>query len=139
MNETPQPQPKKRSRLIISIIIIVLAVVAIAVSLFFLTNPDGIETAADKSSSSVTITERGVAPPTVSVKKGESITWTNQDTAQHKLVITSPNPPRELEGFGSDEPMAQGDSYSFTFEAKGSFTYQDPTNPQKIQGTIIVE
>lgn len=118
---------------------IVLGLLAIAVSIFVLRNPNGAETAATETWSSATITDRGITPPTVTVKKGSSVTWTNQDNVPHTLTITSPNPPQELKGFGSDEPMAKGETYSFTFDAAGTFTYADPATPDKVQGKVIVE
>jgi plastocyanin len=75
----------------------------------------------------------------VTIKKGTSVTWKNQDDAEHQLVLTSPNPPAELEGFGLTEGIGKGEAYSFTFEATGTFTYNDPTSPELVQGTIIVE
>jgi plastocyanin len=119
--------------------IVVAALVAIAISVFVIMNPRGIETNATETSSEVVITERGVAPPTITVKKGANVTWKNQDDAEHQLVLTSPNPPAELEGFGLTEGIGKGEAYSFTFEAAGTFTYNDPTSPELVQGTIIVE
>jgi len=117
----------------------VLALAAIAVSVWIIRNPSGIETNATEPINTVSITNRGVAPQTLTIKKGASVTWKNQEATPHRLQITSPNPPEQLQGFGSDEPMNQGESYSFTFDATGSFTYADPSNPQTVQGTIIVE
>lgn len=135
----PQSQPRKRFQVVLLICTIILALIAIGLSIYILLNPHGPETPNNESFSIVTITERGIAPPTVTVKRGDSIIWSNQDAVPHKLLITSLNPPPELEGFGSDEAIAQGETYSFTFDTPGTFTYHDPTNPERIQGRIIVE
>lgn len=116
-----------------------LAIIAIALSIFALLNPGSNETTTTTSTSSVIITEHGISPPTVTVNRGDGVTWINQDAAAHRLVITSPNPPAALQGFATDSPLSQGESYSFVFEASGTFTYDDPQNPEHIQGTVIVK
>jgi plastocyanin len=140
MVQTLQPKaPRTRLHTLFLIMIVAVAVVAIAASIYVVMNPAGIQTAATEPSSAVTITDRGVAPSTITVKKGNSITWTNQDAIAHRLVITTPNAPQELQGFGSDEPTAKGESYSFVFEVAGTFTYEDPQYPNTVRGTIVVE
>lgn len=134
-----QPEQKSHMRPLFIIGIAVVALVAIAVSVFVLMNPRGVETNATETSSEVVITQRGVTPPTVTIKKGTNVTWKNQDAVEHQIMLTTPNPPSELEGFGLDEGLASGETYSFTFEATGTFTYNDPTSPELVQGTIIVE
>lgn len=134
----PQPQPPKKKNRILLIVVILLALAALVTSIMILMNPRGLETDATEASGEVSINSRGVTPPSIKIKKGDSVTWTNQDSAAHALVLTSPNLPAELEGFGG-EPMSAGESYSFTFEATGTFTYQDPENPEKVKGTIVVE
>jgi plastocyanin len=135
----PQPQPKSHVKPLVITGIIIAALVAIAVSVFVIMSPRGIETDATETTSEVVITEYGVSPPTVTVKKGSSVTWKNQDAAEHQIVLTSPNPPAELEGFGQTEGLAGGEAYTFVFEATGTFTYNDPTSPELVQGTVIVE
>jgi len=137
----PQPAPPQKSHVqpLFIVGIVVAALVAIAVSVFVIMNPRGIETDATETTSEVVITERGVTPPTVTVKKGANVTWKNQDAAEHQLVLTSQDPPAELEGFGLTEGIVKGEEYSFTFEATGTFTYNDPTSPELVQGTIIVK
>jgi plastocyanin len=133
------PPQKSHVKPLFIVGVVVAALVAIAISVFVIMNPRGIETNATETTSEVMITERGITPPTVTVKKGSNITWKNQDTAEHKLQLTSLNPPAELEGFGLTEGLASGEEYTFTFEAAGTFTYNDPTSPELVQGTIIVE
>lgn len=137
---TPAPEPKKkRTHLFVLIVVAIGAIAAIAASVFVLMNPAGIQTDATEATGEIVITEYGVSPSTITVKKGDSVLWRNQDTAAHSIILTSPNPPAELEGFGSDEPLDKGETYSFLFEATGTFTYEDPQNPARVQGTITVE
>lgn len=137
--ESQKPKPKRTLRIVLVVAIILVAVSAIGVSAYVLMNPSGLQTPANEKSGAVTITERGVAPATVTIKKGDSVTWTNQDKAAHRLVLTTPNLPQEVEGFGSDEPLATGETYSFIFEVSGTYTYEDPENPGVVQGTVVVE
>lgn len=133
------PQSKSHVRKVGLFSVIVVALVVIASSLFVLFNPNGIETASETSDGTVRIGESGVTPSELRIKKGESVTWTNESKTPRRLVSTTTNPPKELEGFDSDEAISQGETYSFTFDAAGSFTYEDPAEPQKIKGTIVVE
>lgn len=137
--QTQSVPPKRGMHKFATVIIIIVALAAIAVSVFVLSHPGGIETSANESVSSVSITERGVAPAVVTVKKGDGVTWTNQDAASHGIALSTPNPPKEMEGFGTGDALAKGESYSFIFEAVGTFTYEDPENPGLIQGRVVVE
>lgn len=144
MDQSLQPQsssaqPKNHMRVFVAVAVSVAAVVVIGISAFVVLNHNGVQTVADESSSAITLTAHGVAPAVVTVKKGDSVTWVNQDNASHGLVLTTPNPPEQMQGFGMDEPLAKGETYSFIFESAGTYTYQDPSNPNAVQGTVIVE
>jgi len=130
---------KGQKRTFVLIVVMLLAIVTVAVSMLVIMRTNMGETITTESSSSVTITQAGVNPSTITVKKGGTVTWVNQDDAPHALEITSPNPPRELEGFGTQEPITNGESYSYTFESVGHFTYDDPQNPERVKGTVVVE
>lgn len=130
---------RKNKRTFILVATIILAIVTVGVSAFVLLRPGSDETVTSELTSSVVITDRGVAPAVVTVKKGATVTWINQSDAPHRLAITSPNPPREMDGFGMPEPIAKGESYSYTFESAGSYTYDDPENPEYVKGTVVVE
>jgi plastocyanin len=138
----PQPdQPKQKNVLVrLGIVAVIIAALAIiVVSIFTLVNPNGIETAADETEATVTMSDEGVSPATVRIARGETVTWQNDSQAPRQLVITSSNPQQDLEGFGSDEATLQGESYSFTFDSTGTFTYEDASSPDVIKGTVIVE
>lgn len=135
-----QSQSKKRTRIIITLAIMAVALVAIAMSIYALLNPQGVTTtSSNEASTTVSISEQGIGPPSITINKGDSITWTNQDKLAHSLALTTPNPPEELTGFSSDEAIPPGGSYSFTFDASGTFSYHDPVNPENIHGIIIVK
>jgi len=76
---------------------------------------------------------------TISVKKGTVVTWNNKDSAPH-WVASDPHPVHnQLPGFDSVRKIAAGESYPFTFEKTGTFTYHDHLNPLKFKGTVIVK
>lgn len=87
----------------------------------------------------VSITAEGFMPQTITVKKGQSVIWTNNDGAPHQ-VSTDPHPTEDgLAGFAAPAPVQPNESYSFTFEESGTYTYHDHLNPEKFLGTVVVE
>jgi len=69
-------------------------------------------------------------PETLKVKKGTTITWTNQDSARHNVFS-------EDEGGPQGELLAKGESYSFTFDTVGTFSYICEPHPY-MKGTVEV-
>lgn len=67
-------------------------------------------------------------PAELSIKKGDTVTWTNQDSMAHKI---SGN------GFQSDA-LNKGQSFSFTFNTAGTFDYICSIHPS-MKGKIIVQ
>ena len=138
--QSQTPPPKKSPVKLIGLVgILILAMALIGGAIYFLLNQNGVQTDATETDGQVSITDRGIRPPTLQVKKGDSVVWTNEDKVPHRLVLSTQNPPAELEGFGGDEPINAGESYSFLFEVAGTFTYHDPEHPDVIQGTVVVE
>lgn len=87
----------------------------------------------------VAITSSGFIPAVIQVAPGTLVTWTNNDTSSHQ-VASDPYPQdNNLAGFKSPTALSQNDSYSFTFERTGTFTYHDDLNPFKLTGTVIVK
>jgi len=87
---------------------------------------------------SVSITKDGFVPATIQIKKGSQVTWTNNDTNLHQVVTDSHPAHTNLKGLDSD-PLAAGESFTFTFEKTGTFSYHDEMNPLNIKGTVIVK
>ena len=81
----------------------------------------------------VTITIAGFIPSAVTIDQGDSITWTNTDTANHQLIS-------DKGGFSSPI-LKTGDSYSFTFKAAGTFPYKDALEKKskQLKGTVVVK
>src|SRR5438105_14727565 len=85
------------------------------------------------STNSVTIQNFAFSPASITVKKGTTVTWTNKDGTQHDVV----------ENDGQDGPksklLAQGESYSFTFNTVGSFKYICSIHPHMTGGVTVTE
>lgn len=86
----------------------------------------------------VVVTGGGFQPQVVKVKKGESVTWINKDSKSHQIASKQPNDPG-ANSFDSQETLGQGDSYTYTFEKSGTYTYGDKVEPTRYAGTVIVE
>lgn len=78
--------------------------------------------------SSVTIQNFSFNPVTLNVKKGTTVTWTNNDSVPHQI---------KSDTFNSDV-LSNGQNYSFTFNAAGTFDYSCAIHPS-MTGKIIVE
>lgn len=86
--------------------------------------------------------------PNIKIKKGTTITWTNQDTIQHNVML-------EHEGAGKahDAPtkeqvdpnelagplLAKGESYSFTFNELTANPYHCSPHPYMKGSVTVVE
>ena len=72
------------------------------------------------------------SPSKIQVKNGTRVTWTNQDSVQHTVT-----PDTESDNFKGSELMSKGESYSFIFEAVGTYTYHCSPHPH-MKGTVEV-
>lgn len=70
-------------------------------------------------------------PRNISVSVGSTVTWNNTDAwhVQHSVVSN--------DGL-FNQRLTYGESFSYTFTQKGSFTYQDPLY-DNMDGTVIVK
>lgn len=89
-----------------------------------------------EKTASITIESFGFSPATITIKKGTTITWINNDSVNH-LVASNPHPVHtDLPGFQSQN-LSLGESYSFTFDKVGTFGYHCHLHPS-MRGTVIV-
>ncbi len=72
----------------------------------------------------VVIKDFAYAPARITVKKGTKVTWTNQDSAHHDIT-----PDKDGADFAASKLLAQGESYSFTFEKTGVYAYHCSPHP----------
>ena len=77
----------------------------------------------------VSITKDGFVPAETIVNAGDTVTWTNKDTANHQVVGN---------GGGFSSPvLASGQSYTHTFLLPGTRAYHDGLQPSS-KGSVIV-
>jgi plastocyanin len=126
-----------RGRLISGIIIAVV-VVAVGGAVFFSNQAANRASAAPAPAAQVTISHSGLTPATVKIKAGQSVTWTSTDAAAHKLGLVDTGSGIPADGFGGDEPVNRGETYSYAFATPGTYTYTDTINPGHLQGFVIV-
>lgn len=72
-----------------------------------------------KADEAVRITSAGFEPGTVRIVRGDTVTWTNEDTVDRRIAATTPR-------FRSPV-LRPGESYSFRFNQRGTFTVRDET------------
>lgn len=87
------------------------------------------------ATANVVIENMAYNPTNIVVKKGGTVTWTNQDNMGHNVVSdnSSPagGPPK------TNDLISNGETYSFTFNTVGTFTYHCTPHPF-MQGTVEV-
>jgi len=66
----------------------------------------------------------------VTIEKGTTIRWENKESNKHKLTIY---------GLVQSPILYQGDSFEYTFEEEGKYTYICAIFKKQIRGTITVE
>lgn len=94
----------------------------------------------------IEITSAGFTPSTLTIKQGDKVTFVNKDTAKH-WPASDVHPIHTLypesggcigSKFDACTGLAQGESFSFVFNIKGTWSYHDHLNPG-LTGMIIVQ
>lgn len=85
----------------------------------------------------VTISSTGFSPKDVAIKAGKTVTWTNNDSANH-TVNSSPHPTHTDNPFLNLGTIAPSASKSLTFPTAGTYKYHDHLNPTSF-GSVTVE
>ena len=84
-----------------------------------------------KAAIDVSISNFTFLPPTVTVKKGGTITWTNKDSAEHTATASGSAP------FDTGA-LQKGDSKGVTFSKPGTYAYVCSFHPF-MKGTVVVQ
>jgi plastocyanin len=79
---------------------------------------------------SVTMEDFAFSPATVTVGVSDSVTWTNNDSADHTSTAD--------DGSFDTESIGNGESSTLTFQEAGSFAYHCTIHPA-MHGTVVVE
>ncbi len=82
------------------------------------------------ASTSVTIESFLFNPASLTIKAGETVTWTNKDSIAHTIT--------EDKGVFDSGSINSGATYSFTFKTAGTFSYHCTIHPS-MTGKIIVQ
>jgi len=82
-------------------------------------------------SSAVSIDNFTFGPPSLTVKTGTTVTWTNRDDIPHGIASSN-------NAFSKSKALDTDDSYSFTFATPGTYQYFCYIHPHMV-GTIVVE
>ena len=78
----------------------------------------------------VSIMDFAFSPEKITVKKGTTVTWTNNDSAKHTIKADSGTGP-------ASNLLANGDTYTYTYNEVGSFGYHCEPHPY-MKGTVEV-
>jgi len=68
------------------------------------------------------------APPSITVRAGATVTWTNHDSFTHNVALEGSEPLR----------MAPGQSVTHTFASPGTYPYLCSLHPKDMKGTVLV-
>ena len=100
-------------------------------------------------SNTITITSSGYSPSTLTINKGEMVTFVNQGSASSWPASNVHPTHTSYDGtslsehcsngnsFDACHGLREGESYSFTFKVVGSWRYHDHLHPSS-GGTIVV-
>lgn len=122
----------KSKQLAIVIIVVVIVVILIAIVAFggFLT-PDGGSQTNGQNGNNVEIKNFAFSPSELTVSVGDTVLWTNKDSAAHTVVSDT--------GSELDSPnLLNGQTYSHTFTQAGTYNYYCSIHPY-MTAKIIVE
>jgi plastocyanin len=69
-------------------------------------------------------------PASITVKAGDTVTWTNQDSATHTVAADN--------GEFKSGDLGNGATFSFTFAKAGTYPYHCSIHPN-MKGTVVVQ
>lgn len=90
----------------------------------------------------ISIQDFSFTPSETTVAAGTTVTWTNEDTADHDVTSTDgPGVDAATTSTFASETLSQGDTFSFTFEEPGTYYYVCTIHAsmQTMHATVIVE
>lgn len=81
---------------------------------------------------SVAIENYAFMPASLTVKKGTKVTWTNKDTAAHTVT-------KQGDAGPSSGTLQQGESYTYSFDAVGTYSYFCGFHPSMKASVTVVD
>ena len=94
--------------------------------------------AASANLSTVTITNNGFVPQTLTIKKGTVVVWQSAQIGQPVIIASNPYPQNNSLPSLKSQQLNVGASYRYKFDQEGTVSYHDDLNPNT-NGFIIVK
>ncbi len=86
----------------------------------------------------ITVSSAGFSPSTLTVPVGTSVVFKNTEESQH-WPASDPHPAHTIvPGFDAKKGLKNGETYSYTFDKVGTFSFHDHLNPG-FKGSITVQ
>jgi len=92
---------------------------------------------AQQSANTVTLTANGFSPATITVKKGDTVSFVNKSGTLAQ-INSDPHPIHNLFPFLNLGPIADGQTLQVVIPQTGTFTYHNHLDPTE-RGTIIAQ
>lgn len=85
---------------------------------------------ANAATKGINIYSSGFSPANVTITQGDTVVWTNRDTANHQVLAAK--------GQFVSSILHRGNQFSFAFQTVGTFKYSDELHP-RLTGTVVVK
>ncbi len=99
------------------------------------TNTDSSATKPDATSqNTIVLKNLDFMTKKLTIKKGETVTWKNEDTAKHTVTFDD-----EKMQSGSSQLFGPGESYNYTFNNVGTYSYHCTPHPFMKASIEVIE
>lgn len=126
---------RKKTLLIVAAAVVVVAAVGTGAALTR-KQADRQVSASSAPAARVDITSNGLSSDTIKVRKNQAVVWHVTDGEQHELFLSSGT--KDVPGSGAPVHLTKDQSYSYVFDADGTYHYYDALHPLAYNGQIIV-
>lgn len=118
-----------------SIILVIVGAIILGLVVFFSMrqNTEAPTVPSVPGAPSVTIDSYKFKPNTLTVKKGTTVTWTNNDSAPHTVTSDNRNAGPASSSFG------KGQTYAYTFDTVGTYSYHCGIHPSMAGSVVVTE
>lgn len=96
-------------------------------------NPATEPSAQAVATNEVEIEDMAFKPADITIKKGTTVTWTNKDSLSHTVTET------DSQTGPNSSPLSQDESYTFTYNQAGTFTYHCSIHPEMTGKVVVTE
>lgn len=100
-------------------------------------NASGVADHTSEERVTVTMKNTAFAPQKIKIKKGTTVTWTNEDTVRHNVVALNEDDQSGLPN--TNQLLGNGESYTYTFDAIGTFDYKCSPHPFMTGAVEVIE